>query len=78
MKRTTIVSSFRLTRGFKIGERMRLDLFLEGYNVFNHANYLAPSGVLSSSSFLIRTAALNPRQMQIGLRFRTNTGGNIH
>jgi hypothetical protein len=29
MKRTTIVSSFRLTLGFKIGERMRLDLFLE-------------------------------------------------
>jgi hypothetical protein len=53
---------------------MRLDLFLEGYNVFNHANYLAPSGVLSSSSFLIRTAALNPRQMQIGLRFRTIRG----
>jgi len=65
----------RLTRGFRLGERMRLDLFAEGYNTFNHANYLAPSGVISSPAFLIRTGALNPRQVQIGLRFRTNSAG---
>jgi hypothetical protein len=67
----------RLTRGFRLGERMRLDLFMEAYNAFNHANYLAPNGVLSSPAFLLRTTALDPRQLQIGLRFRTNSGGNI-
>jgi hypothetical protein len=63
----------RLTRGFNIGERFRLDLFMEGYNVFNHANYAAPNGVISSPAFLIRSVALSPRQMQFGLRFRSTS-----
>lgn len=68
----------RLSRGFRLGERMRLDLFMEGYNLFNHANYEAPNGTLSSPAFLIRTAARDPRQLQWGVRFRTNSAGAIH
>lgn len=65
----------RLTRGFRLGERMRADLFMEAYNVFNHANYEPPNGTLSSPAFLIRTAARDPRQLQWGVRFRTGWAG---
>ena len=65
----------RLTRGFRLGERNRLDLFMEGYNVLNHANYGPPNGTLSSPAFLIRTIAGDPRQLQWGVRFLFGSAG---
>ena len=63
----------RFTKGVKLGERMRADLFMEAYNVFNHANYEVPNGVASSPAFLIRTVARDGRQLQWGVRFRLNS-----
>ena len=60
----------RFSKGIPVGERMRADLFLEAYNVLNHANYEAPNAVASSPAFLIRTLARDPRQLQWGVRFR--------
>ena len=63
----------RLTRIFRITEGTRAEVMLEAYDAFNHANYLAPNGTISSPAFLIRTAALDPRQVQIAVRFRRNS-----
>jgi hypothetical protein len=68
----------RFTRTIRLGERMAAELFMEGYNVFNHANYLPPNGTLSSAAFLIRTTAGDPRQLQWGVRFRLNSAGGRH
>jgi len=59
----------RLTKGFNFTSRYHLDLFMEAYNLLNTPNFLAPSGVISSPSFLQRSAANTPRQMQWGARF---------
>ena len=45
------------------------DVFLEAYNVFNTTNYENPDGRISSGSFLIRTIARDPRQIQWGARY---------
>jgi hypothetical protein len=52
------------------GAQAQLDLFFEGYNLFNHVNYENPSGNMSSASFAVRTVARDPRQLQWGARFR--------
>jgi len=63
----------RVAKGINFGERYHLDLFMEGYDIFNTPSFLAPSGAISSPAFLIRTTANNPRQMQWGARFTFKT-----
>ena len=69
----------RLTRGVRIGERFRLDIIAEGFNLFNRFNEAAASPFIddvnafrqraSSGSFYSRpTAAFDPRQFQFGLK----------
>lgn len=59
----------RLTKQFRLARTQRLDVFLEAYNVFNTTNYENPDGRISSGSFLIRTIARDPRQIQWGARY---------
>ncbi len=47
-----------------------LDLFYDIFNVLNRANITPPSGVHSSSTFMVENAAGFPRQMQVGARIR--------
>jgi hypothetical protein len=74
-------SSFdlRLTRGVRIGERMRLDIIAEGFNLFNRFNEASASPFIddvnafkqraSSGRYFSRpTAAFDPRQFQFGLK----------
>jgi len=74
-------SSFdlRLTRGVRIGERMRLDIIAEGFNLFNRFNEASASPFIddvnafkqraSSGRYFGRpTAAFDPRQFQFGLK----------
>jgi hypothetical protein len=67
--------NLRLTKDFAIRERAHLQLYLEGYNVFNHVTkYLGGGGfggesTMVSPSFLILDKALDPRLLQWGLRF---------
>ncbi len=59
----------RLTKDFSITSGSQLQLFLEGYNVLNRVNYAGGgNGSLSSSALLIRNAARDARQVQIGAR----------
>ncbi len=69
----------RLTRTVPIGERLRLDVIAEGFNLFNRFNEAAASPFFqdvnafgqrdSSGRYFSRpTAAFDPRQFQFGLK----------
>jgi outer membrane receptor protein involved in Fe transport len=68
----------RLTRAFHLNERVRFDLILEGFNLFNRFNEasVAPffdavnnTGVIKNGSYRSRaTAAFDQRQFQIGMK----------
>ncbi len=60
----------RATKQIRLGDRLRLDLFLEAYNLLNTVNYENPSGVLTSGSFAVYTVAKDPRQIQWGARIQ--------
>jgi hypothetical protein len=69
----------RLTRAIRFGERFRIDLIAEGFNIFNRFNEGASSpnyqdvnafGQRRGSGFASRsTAAYDPRQFQFGAKF---------
>lgn len=69
----------RLMREIRIGERVRLDIIAEGFNLFNRFNEGAASGFIddvnafnqraSNGKYYSRpTAAYDPRQFQFGLK----------
>jgi hypothetical protein len=68
----------RVTRRVNLGERVRLDLIAEGFNLFNRFNEAAANpfysvvnafGQRSGSKYYSRpTAAFDPRQFQFGLK----------
>ncbi len=69
----------RISRAFYFGERLRADLIFEGFNIFNRFNEAAASpffravnseGERTGGKYYSRsTAAYDPRQFQIGLKF---------
>jgi hypothetical protein len=70
----------RVARSFRFGERMRLELIAEGFNLFNRFNEASASpnyqdvnsfGQRSGNGryFSIPTAAYDPRQFQFGAKF---------
>ena len=69
----------RVTRAVRFGERVRLDLIAEGFNLFNRFNEAAASGFFldvnafnqraSNGRYYSRpTASFDPRQFQFGLK----------
>jgi len=63
----------RLSKRFRIGDRMGMDVLVEGFNVLNRANLQLPNNVFGTgtvprSGFGEPTAAADPRQIQFGLR----------
>ena len=63
----------RLSRRFTLGERLKLETIVEGFNVLDRANLQLPNntfgtGATPPASFARATAADNPRQVQFGLR----------
>jgi len=69
----------RLMRSLRLGERMRLDIVAEGFNLFNRFNEGAASGFIddvnafnkraSNGHYYSRpTASFDPRQFQFGLK----------
>ncbi|MFN8061464.1 MAG: TonB-dependent receptor [Vicinamibacterales bacterium] len=59
----------RLTKAVRMGGRRRAEIFLEGYNVLNHVTKYGGVGSMVSNAVLIRTTALDARQLQWGARF---------
>jgi hypothetical protein len=59
----------RLTKEFAIGAGRSIEGFLEGYNVLNRVNYAGGgNGSIISPALLIRNAARDARQVQLGAR----------
>jgi len=67
--------NLRLAKTINFGEKAQLQLYFEGYNVFNHVTEFVGGGgsggnsTLLSPSFLVPTQALDPRLLQWGVRF---------
>lgn len=63
----------RLSRRFRLTERVELQLLAEGFNVLNRSNFGVPnntygSGVTPVATFGQPTQAFDPRQFQLGMR----------
>lgn len=58
----------RLTKDFGLARGSRMELFLESYNTLNRVNYSGFNGSIVSSALLVRNAARDPRQIQLGAR----------
>ena len=69
----------RVTRAFRFGERIRLDLIAEGFNLFNRFNEASASpnyrdvnafgGLINGGRYRsLSTAAYDPRQFQFGFK----------
>ena len=79
MTRSFASLDLRVTRGIRFGERMKLDLIAEGFNLFNRFNEASASpnyrdvnlfGKMKNGRYYsVPTAAYDPRQFQFGLKF---------
>ena len=58
-----------LAKMTKITESKQLELRLEAFNLFNHAQFINPTGEINSTSFGVVTNARDPRILQIGAKF---------
>jgi hypothetical protein len=59
----------RLTKIIPLWEGKQLELFFEGYNIFNHVTTYGGVTTLTTSDALIKDEALPARQLQWGTRF---------
>lgn len=63
----------RLSRRFRLTEKINLELLAEAFNLFNRANFSVPNNVFGTgatplATFGQPTAAFDPRQLQLGFR----------
>ena len=66
----TLTWDARITKAFHFGDHVLLEGFFEGFNLANHPTRYAPNSSMNSASYMIPTAALDPRQLQWGGRLR--------
>lgn len=74
--RTSSASAVRVSRTFRIGDRLQLEGLLEGFNLTNHENVVTLNGNFGaatyptspSSTFGQITAIGDPRSLQFGIR----------
>jgi hypothetical protein len=61
----------RLSREFRLGQRVALEPILEIFNLFNSTNLLVPqtTNLIFNFAGTIRAGLGDPRQMQLGVRF---------
>jgi hypothetical protein len=57
-----------LSRRFTVGERWKLDLRADFFNIMNHANWNNPQGNVTSGQFGMVTGFSSPRQIQMALK----------
>jgi len=57
------------TGGGAADARYRIELYASGQNITNHTNLVGYSGVLTSPFFGTPTNVLNPRKLEVGVRF---------
>jgi hypothetical protein len=59
-----------LSKNLHFTESKALELRFEFFNVFNHAQFLNPSGLINSPSFGVVTSARDPRIGQVAAKFQ--------
>jgi Carboxypeptidase regulatory-like domain len=59
---------FALSRNFNVTERFRIQFRTELFNAFNHANFNYPAAIENAENFGRIASALDPRQIQFGLK----------
>ena len=63
----------RIAKGINFGERYRLDLIADGFNLFNHTNILAVNQLCDPSAATCTagqpSAAYDARQFQFAIKF---------
>jgi hypothetical protein len=59
---------FALLKGTPLTERVNLEFRAEFFNIFNHAQFVTPSGILGASNFGQITVANTPRIGQLSLK----------
>jgi len=62
-------TDFGVLKHTAIKENMAFDLRIEFFNIFNHAQFMNPSGNINDSSFGIVTNARDPRIGQVSFKF---------
>jgi hypothetical protein len=70
----TATLDLRLSRGFRTGGRSRAEVIIDAFNVLNRSNFLIPNNIIGTgpappAGFGTPTAAADPRQLQLGLRW---------
>ncbi|MCA1586103.1 MAG: TonB-dependent receptor [Acidobacteria bacterium] len=64
-----ITADLRFNKLIRLAASRQIELFVEGYNVLNRVNYAGGgNGSIISPAFLVRNAARNARQIQLGAR----------
>jgi hypothetical protein len=64
-----IALDLRLTKELRLTQGKRVEVFFEGYNILNRVNYAGGgNGSIISPALLIRNAARDARQVQLGAR----------
>jgi hypothetical protein len=58
-----------LLKATKITESKELQLRFEAFNLFNHAQFINPTGEINSSAFGVVSSARDPRILQVGAKF---------
>ena len=58
-----------LLKTTKVTESKELQLRFEAFNLFNHAQFVNPTGEINSTQFGLVTTARDPRIMQVGAKF---------
>src|SRR2546428_3261643 len=51
-----------------LGDRARVEVRIEAFNLFDRANFTAPNGNRSSGAFGTITSTYDPRQAQLGVK----------
>ncbi len=55
--------------GGAANKRYRVEFYASAQNITNHNNYTGYSGVMTSAFFLQPTSVMNPRKVELGVRF---------
>jgi len=58
-----------LSKRFALGGPARFEFRFEAFNLLNHTNFRAPSGVRSAGAFGTITSTFDARQLQLGFKF---------
>jgi hypothetical protein len=59
-----------LAKDVRLTESKSLEIRAEFFNIFNHAQFATPSGLINSSSFGVVTNAYDPRIAQFAAKFK--------